>query len=354
MARFVRKQKHEIGLSPDELLFRGKQKVDEVQLRVIDFDSENFEEKTLKTIDEILKYKDQHTITWFNVDGLHNKTIMEAIAKGFDLDKVILADVMHTDARPKVREFDNCIFLSIKMLKQDSETNIISVENLSIILTQNVIISFQERVGDVFEPIRDRIRKKKKKIRNSGPDYLLFALLDIVIDNYIYILGVTGEKVESLEDKLTIDQGQSILDEINIYKRELNFFRKNIKPAWEMILSLSKLESDFLNENTEIHFKELKDNINQVSDSSDSYREILSDQLNIYNTMISSKLNDIMKFLTIFSVIFIPLTFIAGIYGTNFDILPELHYKYSYFMMLGAMLVIAAGMIFYFRKQKWF
>jgi len=270
MARFVKKQKHEIGLSPDELLFRGKQKVDEVQLRVIDFDSENFEEKTLKTIDEILKYKDKDTITWFNVDGLHNKRIMEDITKAFELDNVILADVMHTDARPKVREFDNCIFLSIKMLRQDSKNQTIIVENLSLILTNSVIISFQERVGDVFEPIRERIRKQKKKIRNSGPDYLMFALLDIVIDNYIYILGVNGEKIESLEDKLTTDQDQSILDEINTYKREMNFFRKNIKPAWEMILSLSKLESDLLNENTKIHFKELKDNINQVSDSSDS------------------------------------------------------------------------------------
>jgi magnesium transporter len=168
------------------------------------------------------------------------------------------------------------------------------------------------------------------------------------------VISVLGEKIESLEDNLAIEPKQSLILEINNYKRELNFLRKNIKPAREMILALSKIESDLIDETSYIHFKELQDNIDQASDSSDSYREILSDQLNIYHTTISSKLNDIMKFLTIFSVIFIPLTFIAGIYGTNFDILPELHFKYSYFIMWGVMVSVAIGMLIYFKKRKWF
>ena len=256
--------------------------------------------------------------------------------------------------RPKVQEYDNCIFISIKMLRQDQETDLLIVENLSLIITKSVLISFQERKGDVFEPVRERIRKQKKRIRNSGTDYLAFALLDVVIDNYIYIIGLLGDKIETLEENLSEEPKQSIINEINTYKRELNFLRKNIKPAKEMILALSKMESDLIDEESDIHFKELQDNINHASDSSDSYREILSDQLNIYHTTISSKLNDIMKFLTIFSVIFIPLTFIAGIYGTNFDVLPELHYKYSYFIMLGVMVSVAIGMLIYFKKKKWF
>jgi magnesium transporter len=177
--------------------------------------------------------------------------------------------------------------------------------------------------------------------------------LDIVIDNYIYIIGVLGEKIETLEETLLLEPRKSVIDEIYTYKRELNFLRKSIKPAKEMILTLSKLESEFIDEKTYFHFKELLENINQATDSSETYREILSDQLNIYHTTISSKLNDTMKFLTIFSVIFIPLTFIAGIYGTNFDVLPELHFKYSYFIMLSLMFIIAVGMLIYFKKRKW-
>lgn len=354
MARFLRKKKHEIGASPDDLLFRGNQKADEVTLRIIDYDSENLEENVISKVQDALDFQKKKTVTWLNIDGLHDAGIMEDISNGFNLDRLILAEVMNTGTRPKVVEYENCIYISIKMLQHNAETDMISVENLSLIITDSILISFQERKGDVFEPVRERIRKHKRRIRNSGTDYLAFALLDIVIDNYIYIISVLGEKVENLEEELGIEVKQSLINAINNYKRELNFLRKNIKPAREMILALQKIESDLINESSYIHFKELQDNINQASDSSDSYREILSDQLNIYHTTISSKLNDIMKFLTIFSVIFIPLTFIAGIYGTNFDVLPELHYKYSYFIMWGVMISVAIGMLVYFRRRKWF
>ncbi len=353
MARLVKKRKHEIGLAPDELLFRGDRKTDNVLLRVIDFDSENKEENIIETVSEVLKYQNKKTVTWFNVDGLHDEKVMNEISKGFQLDKLILADVMNTNARPKIQEYSNCIFLSIKMLQQDEISGFISVENLSLILTPSVLISFQEKKGDVFEPVRERIRNQKRRIRSSGIDYLTFALLDVVVDNYIYIISLFGDKIEDLEENLLKEPKQSVIDKIYNYKQELNVLRKNINPAKEMFLNLSKMESEFINENTLVHFKELLENIKFATESSDSYREILSDQLNIYHTTISSKLNDIMKFLTVFSVIFIPLTFIAGIYGTNFDILPELHYKYSYFIMVGVMLVLALGMIVYFKKKKW-
>ncbi|NNM18980.1 MAG: magnesium/cobalt transporter CorA [Croceitalea sp.] len=354
MARFIKKHKREIGLAPDELLFRGDRKIEEVLIRVIDFDAEKLEENALKKVAEAIKYQDDKTVTWLNIDGLHNPIVMQEIAQGFNLDELVLANVMNTTARPTVHEYDNCLLISIKMLQLDEDTGVISVENLSMVFTKSVLISFQEKKGDVFEPIRERIRKKKKRIRNGWTDYLAFALLDIVIDNYIYILSVLGEKIEVLEENLGTQPNKNIINKINAYKRELNFLRRNIRPAKEMLLTLSKMESEYILESTYVHYKELLDNINQATDSSDSYREILTDQLNLYHTTISSKLNDIMKFLTIFSVIFIPLTFIAGIYGTNFDVLPELHYQYSYYIMLGIMLVLAIGMLIYFRKRKWF
>jgi len=179
-------------------------------------------------------------------------------------------------------------------------------------------------------------------------------LLDVVIDNYIYIIGNLGEKIESVEENLILEPTQSVIDEINKFKRELNYIRKNIKPAKEIMLAITKMDTEFIKENIDLHYKELLDNINHAVESSESYREILTDQLNIYHTTITSKLNDIMKFLTIFSVIFIPLTFIVGIYGTNFETLPELKFEYSYFIMWGVMIFIAIGMLIYFRKRKWF
>lgn len=353
MARFVKKQKKEIGLSPDELVFRGEQKIEHVLLRIIDFDATDLKEDVIKKVGDALKYQNQDTVTWFNIDGLHNIAIMNEIGKGFNLDNLILADVLNTHARPKVQEYPNGIFISVKMLQMNETTGTISAENLSLMITKSVLISFQEKKGDVFEPIRERIRNQKKRIRNSGTDYLAFSLLDIIIDNYIYILSVLGEKIESLEEDLLLDPKQNIIDQINFYKRELNFIRKTIHPAKEMILALSKIDTEFIEENTSIHYKELVDNINHATETSDSYREILSDQLNIYHSTMSTKLNDIMKFLTVFSVLFIPLTFIAGVYGTNFDNLPGIHGEYGYITMWVIIVIIAVGMLLYFKKKRW-
>ncbi len=216
----------------------------------------------------------------------------------------------------------------------------------------NILISFQERVGDIFEPVRKRIRNPKKRIRKMGVDFLAFALLDVVIDNYIYIISQIGDHIEGLEEKLINPQNSTIQD-INQYKREINYLRKTIKPCREMILSIPKIESDILNKGTDILTRELQGNINLAHESVFSYNEILTDQLNVYHTRLSDKLNHIIKYLTIFSVIFIPLTFIAGIYGTNFEYFPELKYKYSYFIMWGVMILVASIMIINFKRKKW-
>ena len=354
MARFIKKNKQHIGVAPDELIFTGQQKMEQVIVRIIDFDPETLTEDEVKAIHEIAGFKQRDTVTWINVDGLHNTVVMEELSSAFDFDTLVMAEVLHTEARPRVIEYDNCILISLKMLRHDEATDKIVVENLSLILTDSVLISFQERKGDVFEPVRERIRKQKKRIRNGGTDYLTFALLDIVIDNYLYVISLLGEKIETLEENLLLNPKANVINKINNYKRELNFLRKSIKPAKEMVFSLAKMDTELITESTYVHFQELQDNVSQASDASDDYRDILSDQLNIYHTTISSKLNDIMKFLTVFSVIFIPLTFIAGIYGTNFEYVPELSFKYSYFIMWGVMILVALGMLVYFKKKKWF
>lgn len=354
MARLIKAKKETIGLSPDAVHFRGEKKSEIVRFRLIDYDPVTLKEFEGKSIGETLNYHNSKSTSWFNIDGLHDLKIMEEISLGFDFDSLIMSDVLNTYARPRCNEYDDCIYISLKMLQYNETIDQITSENLVLVIKENILISFQERVGDVFEPVRERLRKNRKRIRSSGPDYLAFALLDVVIDNYIYIISRIGERIESLDDELISDPSNSTLERINNYKSEITYLRKSIKPSREMILSFVKQDSEFINENISAHLKELQDNINLANDLLDSYREILSDQLSIFHTNVSNKLNDILKFLTIFSVVFIPLTFIAGIYGTNFENIPELRYKYSYFIMWGVILTTAISMIFYFKRKKWF
>ncbi len=354
MARFIKTKKETIGLSPDILLFRGEKKSDYVKLRVIDFDSDNLNEIEVKNISEALRFEHSKTTSWFNIDGLHDEKIMQEISEGFNLESLIISDVLNTHTRTKINEYDNCIYVSIKMLQYNEKDDHISSENFVLIIKEKILLSFRETERDIFEPVKVQLRKNKKRIRTSGTDYLAFALLDIVIDNYLYIISCIGEKIESIEDDLMNNPMATILEEINKYKGEINYLRMSIIPCQEMISNMVKMDSELLHESVLVHLKELKDNINLAKDSLDSYREILSDQLSVFQTTVSNKLNYIMKFLTIFSVVFIPLTFIAGIYGTNFDNIPELHYKYSYFIMWGVIIAIAISMIIYFQRKKWF
>ena len=354
MSRYIKKKKEDIGLSPYALVFRGQKKTDKILLRAIDFDLENVSELEITSTDNLLALKKSKKLTWLNIDGLDNVELMENLARVYKIENNILSDVMNPSVRPKMQEFEHGIFITVKMLQYNETDDNLTVENLSIIIAENTLISFQEQPGFVFEPIRERIRRHKNKIRTAGSDYLAFALLDVVVDNYIYIIGLLGEKIESLEEDMTNDPRKELLDDINVFKRELNFLRKNIKPAKEMILNLNKLESEFIHDDNHIHFRELQDNINEASELTDSYREILYDQLNIYHSSMSTKLNEIMRVLTIISVIFIPITFIVGVYGTNFENVPELHWHHGYFIMWVVMIFTTLGMLWFFKRKKWF
>jgi len=233
MSRYIEKKKEDIGLSPYALVFRGQKKTDKIVLRAMDFNLEDVTELDVKSTDDLVALKKSKKLSWLNIDGLDDVELMENLARVFKIEHNILSDVMNPSARPKMQEFENGIFVTIKMLQYDEIEDNLTVENLSIIVADNTLISFQEKSGLVFEPIRQRILKHKNKIRTSGSDYLAFALLDVVVDNYIYVIGILGEKIENLEEDMTNEPRKELLDEINIFKRELNFLRKNIKPAKE-------------------------------------------------------------------------------------------------------------------------
>jgi len=353
MARFLKKKTQAIGQAPGELIFIGEKKVEDTTIRLIDYDQEQLSENKLQDIKDGIRFKDTSTVTWININGLHDTSVIGEVGKGFNLHPLVMEDIVSTGQRPRMEEYDNYLYFALKMMSWNSETTQIQSEQLSMVLGQSFLITFQEQPGDVFEPLRERIRKHKGRIRKVGIDYLAYALLDTIFDNYLMIIERLGEKIEDLEDEILANPTQEVLSKINTYKREMNYLRKTIRPAREFILQLSRLDSDLVQEKTQPFLKDLLDLANQAVDVIDTYRDMLSDHLNIYDSRVSSKLNEIMKVLTIFSAIFIPLTFIAGIYGTNFEYVPELHFRYSYFIMLGVMAILVVFMLRFFRSKKW-
>lgn len=353
MARFLTSRKDLIGVSPDDLKLQGEKKIDFVRIRLFNYNAEHLAEKEVKSIGELHVHIKPETTSWINIDGLHEDDIVQQVSTQLNVDKLILNEVLNTQSRPRIHDYDSHIYISTKMLRHDAHGKIIS-ENLSLVFNTDTLLSFQEVVGDVFNPIRERLRHHKIRIRSTKADFLAFALLDIVIDNYIHILSGIGEKIEELDSELIRNPNSSSLEKINKYKMEINYLRKTIKPCREMVLTFCKMDSDIISDTLHNHLNELRSNIELANDSLDSYREILSDQLNVFHTNMANKLNDVLKLLTLFSVVFIPITFIAGVYGTNFDNIPELHFKYGYYLMWGIILLTACSMILYFKRKKWF
>ncbi|PKL89360.1 MAG: magnesium and cobalt transport protein CorA [Ignavibacteriae bacterium HGW-Ignavibacteriae-2] len=353
MARFLKKRDKTAGLVPGSAVFIGNQKVDDIKIRIIDYDKSQLHEDELKKISDGTEFKEKNTVTWINIDGLHDAGLMKEIGETFDLHPLLIEDIMNTDQRPKLQESDNNLFLVLKMLRHDESNQTIISEQLSLVIGKTFLLTFQEQPGDVFEPVRERIRKQKGRIRATSIDYLSYALVDTVVDNYIYIIERFGEKIEDMEEVVLGDPEPEIMEQLSNYRKEMNFLRKSIRPAKEAITQLAKLDNDIINKKTIPFLKDLEDLMTQASEAIDTYREMLSDQMNLYNSALSNKMNDVMKILTIFAAIFIPLTFIAGIYGTNFEYLPELHFKYSYFIFWGVMIVVAVALLIFFKRKKW-
>lgn len=353
MARFLKSTTDSIGLSPETPHFFGVQKVEKMRLRLIQYSENKINEQEVQHVEELASCLSPGLTSWINVDGLHDLERLQKLASILEIEPIVVANILDTHSRPRIAEFDSCLFISTRMLQYNEEQEEISAENLVLILKENVLITFQERVGDVFEPVRERLRKSRRLIRVSGSDYLACALLDIVIDNYIHVISRLGEGIEALDDVLIKEPSTDSLEDINGYKMEINYIRKAVKPCRDMVLSFMKIDSELISDQLSIHLNELKNNIELANESVDNYREILSDQLNIFHTTVAYRLNDILKFLTIFSVIFIPITFIAGVYGTNFDYIPELHYKYSYPLMWGLIIIVVVVMLSFFKRKKW-
>ncbi len=353
MARFLKNRKKSHGEAPGSLIFIGNQKMEKSRIRVIQYNKENLVEKEPDKIENAGTYVRKGYLTWINIDGLHDVDLMEKLGNMFQLSSLALEDMLNTDQRPKFFEDEHNVIIILKALTFDKDSSILHSEQISFILGDNYLITLQERVGDYFEPVRERLRNNMGRIRTSEPDYLCYSLFDTLVDSYIMNIEAVGDIIE--EQDVTILKGakRNIIEEIYKHKTEISYIRKSIRPVKEIMTHFIKSDSKFIHKKTHVYLNDLDDLVTQALEAIEIYYTMVSDQLTVYHTNLSNRVNDVMKVLTIFAAIFIPLTFIAGVYGTNFDHLPELHYKYSYFIMLGVMVCMAGVMLLYFKRKKW-
>lgn len=349
----MKKRSKKAGLPPGTLVHIGEKKTEEVKITLIDYDESDFQEREIKNIDECFVFKTTPTVTWINVEGIHQVEIIQKLGDCFGFHPLVLEDIMNTEQRPKMEDFSDYIYIVLKMLYHGNAEGIVT-EQVSIILGQNFVITFQEGMkGDVFNPIRERIRNDKGRIRKMGADYLAYSLMDSIIDNYFIILEKLGEDIEVLEEELVKNPKPQTLHSIHRLKREMIFLRKSVWPLREVVGAMERGDSALINAMTRMYLRDLYDHTIQVIDAVETFRDMLSGMFDIYLSSISNRLNEVMKVLTIIATIVLPLTLIAGIYGMNFKYMPELEWPWGYPIVLVIMLILAVLMIFYFRRRKW-
>ena len=354
MTDSMQKESQKAGLPPGSLVHVGEIRTDTVLIKSIDYEEKNLSESAIHDIAVCANYRDSSSVSWINVDGLQDTQTIEQIGNIFNLHPLTLEDILNTHHRPKLEIFDDYLFIVVKMLTFNETSRMVESEQVSIVLGKHFVISFQERQGDVFDDLRERIRTGKGRIRKMGPDYLTYGLIDSIVDNYFIIIEKMGEEIESMDEQLLNHPTEKTLRQIYLLKRQLISLRKAVWPLRELVSGLQHAESPLVKKGTYTYLRDAYDHTIHVADSIESFRDVASGLLDIYLSSISNRMNDVMKTLTIIATLFIPLTFIAGIYGMNFKFMPELEWRWSYPAVLVSMVAAGIGLIVFFKKKKWF
>jgi len=348
-------KRKKVGLSPGSVVFTGNQKVEKVITHYFKYNRELLEEKKFHSHENIIfpRSNEDH-VDWYDIRGLHDTSLIEMIGKTFEIHTLVLEDVVDTYERPKYDEYVNGNFIMLKALAFKFDSLEIKTEQVALFYRNGLLISFQETESDIFEAVRQRISSGRGRIRERGADYLCYSLIDVVVDNYFIVLDGIEETIENLESKLLDNPDKSIKGAIHHLKKELLVVRKSISPLREAIGRFSKSDSPFIDERTPAFIRDLYDHTIQIMDMVDTYRDMLNGLQDLYISEISLRMNQVMQILTIVTAVFVPLSFLAGLYGMNFDHMPELQYRYGYFVLLGTMAVILIGSLLFFKKKKWF
>ena len=353
MPRLIKKRSKKAGLSPGTLIHIGEKRAEKTRIRIIEYDEKIFHEREVAKMEECFPLKDAPNLTWINIDGIHQVEIIETLGKHFGLHPLLQEDILNTDQRPKVEDHDEHLFIVLKMLHYDDKEKEVTIEQVSIILGPQFVISLHEGDSDIFNLIRERIKNKIGRHRKMGADYLAYTLMDAIVDHYFIVLEKLGERIELIEEALVAKPTQETIREIHKLKRELIFLRKSVWPLREVVNTLEREEPPLIQVSVAPYLRDVYDHTIQVIETIETFRDMVSGMLGIYLSSVSNKMNEVMKVLTVIATIFIPLTFIVGVYGMNFKYMPELEWSWGYFAIWGVIVVVALGMLTYFGKKKW-
>lgn len=339
---------------PGTVIYTGKKTTLNAALDIIDYSQDFFRRVQTKELQDAFEFEETSHVTWINVNGLNDTNTIVALSNHFGLHPLIQEDIVAIHQRPKIEEYDEYLFIVFKMLEYSKEGEL-STEHFSLVLGKDYVLTFQEAENEMFSELKDRIEQKRGKIRGAGPDFLAFSILDVAVDNYFAAIEFLMNKIDLLEDKLLDQEEDSQIPiEIQTLKREILQVRRAVLPLREVVNRWEKMESPLVAPKTYKYIRDLYDNVIQVSEYIETHRDLIWGLMDMYLTTLNNKMNEVMKVLTIMASIFIPLTFLTGLYGMNFDNMPELHWKYSYYVILGLMVIIVSFLIWYFRKKKWF
>jgi len=354
MAKTIIKKKTKTGLAPGTAVFTGVRKMDNIEIFVTQYDDNQCNDFTPKSIDALIKLLETlEGNIWVNIDGLHDEESIVAFCNHLDIHKLTIEDLVSVGQRPKLEEFEDYLYMVVKMFQLQNDSKNIDIEQISFLLKTNLLITFQEKTGDVFQSIRGRLQDPKAMIRKRGTDYLLYALLDAVVDHYFVIIENLSLELENLEELLLNQPSKERLNELHHIRREILTLRRSAYPMREVVSRFEKIEAPKISEDTKIFIRDLYDHTIQTIETIEVFRDIAAGLLDLYMNSAANKMNEIMKLLTIISTIFIPLSFLAGVYGMNFENMPELKSHYGYFIFLGVLFSIFLGMLYYFKRKNW-
>ncbi len=348
-----RRKPRKTGLPPGSLVYTGEERTERVKITLFNYTSEGFIEKTVQSIEECLPYRDEKSVTWINIDGVHDTELIAKMGELFMFHPLLLEDVVNTSQRPKADDYDDHLYTVLPMLTYNESKHCIDSEQISIVLSKNFVVSFQQTEGDLFDVIRERIRDNKSKIRNYGNDYLVYRMIDVIVDHYFLLLEKIGDAVEMLEDRIRSQINGTIIEDTQKIKNDLLLLRRSVYPLREVLNSLVKDDHKLLAKRTQRFIRDVHDHSVQIMETLEMFREVVNGLREAYNSQLNMEMNKTIQTLTIMSVIFIPLSFIAGFYGMNFQHMPELEWKWGYPAVIAVMVAVSLGMVIFFRRKRW-
>ena len=353
MNKIIKRRSIKAGLPPGSLIYTGENKSETIQIKLFNYSIDGFEEKVIDLNDVSFFSSEKSTVHWINVEGIHDVNTIEKLGSCFGIHPLVLEDILNTGQRPKIENYEGYTYIVVKMLFYDNNLEEFTTEQESFILGENYVISFSERKVEIYNTVREEIRKGLGRIRKMGADYLIYNLLDTIVDNYFVVLDELSERIEDTEDELVTNPSKSTLQVIHKLKRQMLYLHKSVWPLREVINFLTRSETPLVKESVDVYIRDLYDHVIQVMDTTETLRDILSSMLDMYLSSVSNKMNEIMKVLTIISTVFIPLSFIVGLYGMNLTNMPEYNWPWMYPVVWVIMISIVISMLIFFKKKKW-